>query len=123
MNAAALPSLAILAPLLAIVIATSATARERTLRTAYIPPDPLAATATLCAFKAPQVSGYRARAGERRICYYDCGGSHTAIVIRADGLCSADQTVLVRTGDTTLARLERRPRGNGISPLAAAARD
>jgi len=123
MNAATLSSLAILTPLMAILMTANAVPRERTLRAAVLPPEAPAVTATLCAFKAPQLSGYRTKAGERKICYYDCDGLPAAIVIRAGGLCSADQTVLVRTGDTSMARLERRPRGNGTSSLAAASSD
>lgn len=104
---------AVLLAILTIAVAGSATARERSFR--FGDTTPLAPTghSSLCTFKAPQLSGYRARAGERRICYYDCDGQSTAIVIRSGALCSDGQTRLVWNSDATAPSLERRPRGNG----------
>ena len=99
--------------ILAIAIAASATARERAFHPTGPTPMASAGESTLCAFSAPQLSGYRTKAGERKICYYDCGGLPTAIVIRSDALCSGEQTVFVWDSDSTLISLERRPRGNG----------
>ncbi len=104
---------AVLWSVVVIATAASATARERSFRPINPMPSAVAAQSALCKFTAPQLSGYRTRAGERRICYYDCGGLPTAIVIRSSGLCSSDQTVLVWNSDSTVASLERRPRGNG----------
>ena len=106
MNAAALASL------IAILIATGATARERAFRPAVLPPSPSVGTTTLCAFKAPQLSGYKTRAGERKICYYDCGGSPTAVVIRSNKWCSKDQFVLNPRGALTAPSLIRSARAN-----------
>lgn len=59
------------------------------------PSTPPVKVATACDFEAPQISGYRARASERRICYYDCGGSQTAIVIDAASTCQQEQVVMI----------------------------
>ena len=114
MHAAALTSI------LAIAIGSSAMARERSFRPVEAPSPLLASTSTLCTFTAPQLSGYRAKAGERRICYYDCGGLPTAIVIHSGEFCSGEQTVLVRDNGSTLISLQRRPRGNGKPPVISA---
>lgn len=104
---------AVLLLVLSSAVACSATARERGFRPVEAPTAASGGQSTLCTFTEPQISGYRAGAGERRICYYDCGGQPTAIVIRASALCSAGQTVLVWSSDAATASLERRPRGNG----------
>jgi hypothetical protein len=104
---------AALLSVLTIAIAASATARERSFRPTNATPMASTGQSTLCAFTAPQLSGYRARAGERKICYYDCGGLPTAIVIRSSALCSGEQTVLVWSSASTPSSLVRRPRGNG----------
>ena len=102
----------LLAALMA-AIASGASARERGFRLTTVAPMASEGQSTLCKFKAPQLSGYRARASERRICYYDCGDRPTAIVIRSSALCSGEQTILVWDSDTSASFIERRPRGNG----------
>ena len=87
----------LVASLVAAVISatTAATARERAFRTA----GPLAfeyhGVSSQCTFKALQISGYRATAGERRICYFDCDGIQAAIGIPVDQYCAQDQAVVI----------------------------
>jgi len=88
----------LVASLVAAVVsaATAATARERAFRTA----DPAVfvhqGVSSQCTFKALQISGYRATAGERRICYFDCDGIQAAIGIPVDQSCARDQAVVIQ---------------------------
>ena len=109
---------AVLLAALMTAMAFSATARERGFRPTAAATMGSGGESTLCTFKSPQVSGYRARASERRICYYECGDRPTAIVIRSTMLCSGEQTILVWNSDASASFIERRPRGNG--PLGVA---
>jgi hypothetical protein len=78
-----------------VLITTGANARERAFRRvdpAALQPERMS---SLCTFKALQTSGYRAAAGDRKICYFDCEGVQAAIMITVDKYCSQDQAVLI----------------------------
>ena len=84
--------------LAAALIATtlSATARERAFRAAELHAVQPEAVSIQCAFKVQQMSGFRAAAGARKICYFDCDGRQAAITIPGDQYCAGDRVLLVR---------------------------
>jgi len=84
----------IIASLAIVLIASSAIAGGRPTDSASSPTPPVR-VATACTFEAPQVSGYRGRASERRISYYDCAGTTTSIVIDAANSCQQERTVMI----------------------------
>jgi hypothetical protein len=100
----------LLVSLVGVLIASSAAGRERVFRTPDPAPHQPITVSTLCTFKAVQVSGYRARAGERKICYYDCQGSQTAITVPAGGYCAEDRALSIHGRVDSKGMLARRTR-------------
>src|SRR5689334_15406359 len=80
---------------IALISATGAAGRERAFRTADPAAAPPVRVYNLCTFKALQMSGYRATAGEKKICYFDCDGAQAAIMVGGGKHCSQDQAVLI----------------------------
>jgi hypothetical protein len=87
--------MATFASLVSLLAITSAEARERAFRTPNSAAFQHQRVSTMCTFKALQTSGYRAAAGERKICYFDCEGAQTAITVPVDRYCSQDQAMLI----------------------------
>lgn len=89
---------------------TGANGRERAFRTPNSAAFQHQRVSTLCTFKALQTSGYRAAAGERKICYFDCEGAQTAITVTVDQYCSQDQATLIHGRPGTTPSLAARTR-------------
>lgn len=94
----------------AIVLMSAATARERAFHAADTAASQHPRVSSQCSFKGLQTSGYRAAAGKRKICYFDCSGIQAALAIPGDQNCKRDQVVLIDAYRATAPSPAGRPR-------------